>query len=286
MIITRISGGLGNQMFQYAIAKTMAKNNSDIFKVDLSFYLKQTLRKYELNLFNINENIATEYEVRRYRGKEDFIFKIKTKLKLHISRPSFYILEKKLTLFDREIYAKNDHIYLDGFWQNEKYFMDMRDEIIQDFTLKNTISKDAKVYLAVIEQINSVSLHVRRGDYVEDSHTNHTHGTCNLDYYKNAINYISSKIEKPKFYIFSDDIAWCKENFDFLENKTFVDNTKNALDDLELMKQCKHNIIANSTFSWWGAWLNLNTNKIVITPKIWFTSNPNLHLASEEWIKI
>jgi len=288
MIITRISGGLGNQMFQYAAAKALAKKNSDIFKLDISFYPKQTLRKYELNYFNIEENIATEQECASLRGKENFWFKVKRKLELGIKRPPAYYPEKQKATFDKNLLDTKGDIYLDGFWQNEEYFKDIRDEILKDFTLKNQISNEAKKHLSSIKSSQSVSLHVRRGDYVQNTHTNSVHGTCGLGYYQKAIKHIEQTVQNPIFYIFSDDIPWCKENFDFLKNKVFVDNTKSAFDDLELMKNCKHNIIANSTFSWWGAWLNINEQKIVIAPKIWFIGEQWKHLsvACSSWEKM
>ncbi len=286
MIITRISGGLGNQMFQYAIAKSLAKKNNDIFKVDLSFYPKQTLRKYELNLFNIEEIIATEKECIELRGNEGSLFKVLKKLKLSIKRPTSYTKEKQYTIFDKEVYKLQGEIYLDGFWQNEKYFTSIREELIQDFSLKHEISVEAQKHLKDIKNTNSVSLHIRRGDYVSDAHTNNVHGVCDIEYYKNAINYINEHVTDPMFYIFSDDIFWCKKNFYFLKEKVFIDDTKSAIDDLELMKQCKHNIIANSSFSWWGAWLNKNEKKIIIAPKIWFSFNPDMNLALEGWTKI
>jgi len=286
MIITRISGGLGNQMFQYAMAKSMAKKNNDIFKLDTSFYPKQTLRKYELNLFNIDENIATKDECIGFRGKEKLIFRIKNKLGLNIKRPYSHTFENNLTLFDKEVYKKQGDIYLDGFWQNEDYFKNIKDEIIKDFIPKNNISLDAKKYLEHIKDNQSISIHIRRGDYVANAHTNSIHGICGIDYYKKAIKYIDKKVKNPIYYIFSDDMSWCKENFNFLKDKVFINNTKNTIEDLELMKNCKYNIIANSTFSWWGAWLNKNNAKIVITPKVWFASNNNINLALKEWIKI
>jgi len=288
MIITRITGGLGNQMFQYAIAKSMAKKNDDIFKLDISFYPKQILRKYELNYFNIEENIAGEKECITLRGSEGFIYKVRNKLGLKVNRPKEYTFENNLTLFDKEVYDKQGDMYLDGFWQNENYFKMIRENIINDLTPRNTISKEAILHLENIKSTTSVSLHVRRGDYVSDRHTNSVHGICNLDYYKKAISYVNKKAKEPVFYIFSDDIPWCKKNFDFLENKIFVDDTKSPFDDLELMKNCQHHIIANSTFSWWGAWLNENEDKIVIAPKVWFLQDKwkNLNLASNEWIKL
>lgn len=286
MIISRISGGLGNQMFQYAVAKAIAKKNRDIFKLDISFYPKQTLRKYELNQFNIEENIATEQECIKFRGKEDLIFKVKRKLGFENKRPNEYYHEKEITVFNKSLWDKKGNIYLDGFWQNEEYFKDIRDKILKDFTLKKDISNEAKKYLKDLQNSQSISLHVRRGDYVKNAHTNSVHGTCDLKYYKKAINYTKQNVQSPNFYIFSDDIAWCKKNFNFLENKVFIDDTKSVFDDLVLMKNCKHNIIANSTFSWWGAWMNENENKIVVAPKVWFNINNKLTLSLNEWIQI
>ena len=285
MIIARISGGLGNQMFQYAIAKSVAIKNNDVFKLDISFYPKQTLRKYELNLFNIEQNLASDDECNRLRGKDNFIFKVLKKLGFE-KRPKSYYKEKEVAVFDDNVFNLKGDIYLDGYWQNENYFKVIKDEILKDFTLKQDISKEAKEYLKQIEHSNSVSLHIRRGDYVQNIDTNKTHGICDINYYKKAIKYISDNVSNPKFYIFSDDIAWCKENFEFLENKIFADQTKSALEDLELMKNCKHNIIANSTFSWWGAWLNENKEKIVIAPKIWWSARPDKTIVCDGWIKL
>jgi len=286
VIIVRIIGGLGNQMFQYAIAKAMAKKNNDIFKFDITFYPKQTLRKYELNFFNIEENIATEEEVIKFRGKEDFLFKVKRKLGISFRRPKEYYKEKVITVFDKELWNKKGNLFIDGFWQNEDYFKDIRSEILTDFSLKNNISYNAQKHLINIKNSQSVSLHIRRGDYVENTHTNTVHGTCSLNYYKESSKYIYKNIENPSFYIFSDDINWCKDNFDFLKDKVFVDDTEDQFDDLELMRCCKHNIIANSTFSWWGAWLNENRDKIVICPKIWWAGKSSFHIAAKDWIKL
>lgn len=290
MIITRITGGLGNQMFHYAIGKAIAKKRADELKLDISFYPKQTLRRYELNQFNIEENIASDDEVIKLAGNENIWFKIKRKLRFNPKRPKSYFEEKEIAKFHEEVFEYEEDIYLDGYWQNEEYFKDIRDEILKDFTLKGDISNEAKKDLEYIKNSQSVSLHVRRGDYVQNTHTNSVHGTCDLEYYKKAIKHIVQNIEKPNFYIFSDDIAWCKENFGFLENKVFVDDTKSAFDDLELMKNCKHNIIANSSFSWWGAWLNQNEEKIVIAPKRWFADDEmqkqSKDLVCESWVRV
>ena len=285
MIISKISGGLGNQMFQYAIAKSITHQTNDSLKLDISFYPQQTLRKYELNLFNIEEDIASNNEIQKLAGDENIWFRIKRKLGINPERPKSYFSEKETTAFDKKVFEYENNIYLDGYWQNEKYFRNIRAELLKGFTLKDDISHAAKKYLDDIENTASVSLHVRRGDYVQNTHTNSVHGICDLEYYQKAIAYISKNIDSPTFYIFSDDINWCKDNFEFLENKVYIDDTKSAFDDFELMKSCRHNIIANSTFSWWGAWLNRNKDKIVISPAIWWSKRKS-HIAPKEWIKL
>ncbi len=290
MIIVKIHGGLGNQMFQYAIVKSLAKKNNDTFKLDISFYPKQNLRNYELNLFNIKENIASKQECIELAGNENFIFKIKSKVGLKTKKPLSYFSEKEHFVFDNNLWNKKNDIYLDGYWQNENYFKDIKEELFRDFILREDISIEAKKHLSKIKNSQSVSLHIRRGDYVQNAHTNSVHGTCNLEYYKKAVEYIENNVLEAIFYIFSDDIKWCKENFDFLKNKVFVDDTQKAVEDLELMKNCKHNIIANSTFSWWGAWLNQNKNKIVIAPKKWFSDidleKQARELIPKDWVKV
>ena len=290
MIITNIVGGLGNQMFQYAIAKAIACKKGDAFKIDISCFSKQKLRKYELNNLNIIENIATSEEIELLAGKETFLLKLKRKIGLKQMRLYSYYKEKEIAVFDENIFRHKDSIYLDGYWQSELYFKKIRKEILKDFTLKENVSDVAKIYIEQIKNTNSISLHVRRGDYVKNHLTNSVHGVCDINYYTRAIDYIKTYEEDTCYFIFSDDILWCKESFDFIRNKYFVEETENAFEDLELMKNCKHNIIANSTFSWWGAWLNQNSDKIVIAPKRWFSDDKMQEQAKdllpEEWLRV
>ncbi len=290
MIIIKIQGGLGNQMFQYAMAKSISIKSEDEVKLDISFYPKQTLRKYELNQFNIEEKIASKKEIIKLAGKENILFKVKSKLGLTTKKPKSYFVEKEIFVFDDKVFRYKSNIYLDGYWQNENYFKDIRNELLKEFTLKENISNEAKKHLHSIQNTQSVSLHIRRGDYVLNPYTNSIHGTCDLNYYKLAVANIRLNIKNPSFYIFSDDIEWCKQNFEFLENKVFISDTKSPFDDLELMKSCKHNIIANSSFSWWSAWLNENESKIVISPKVWFVDDSlqdkSKNIICDNWIRI
>ena len=262
-------------MFQYATAKSIAVRNKDNFKLDITFYTRQSLRMYELNLFNINEALV---------NNKNFFSKVIRKFEF-LSK--YYYREREVVNYDSNVFKKKN-IILDGYWQNEKYFKSIRETILKDFTPVNRLSDEANYYLKSIKSSNSVSVHVRRGDYVENIDTNNDHGVCALSYYQNAFEYLNNKADNLTFFVFSDDMNWCKKVFSFLERKVFIENTKTVVDDLELMKNCKHNIIANSTFSWWGAWLNQNHEKIIIAPKKWFAKKEwkNKNLACENWIKI
>jgi hypothetical protein len=279
VIVTKINGGLGNQIFQYTIAKSISIKNNIIFKLDITAYETYKLHNgYRLNLFNIDEHIATEEEIKCFKGKHNIINKIINNLNLN----KLIYKEKERTLYDKNIFTKKD-IYLDGYWQNEKYFINIRDEIIRDFIPKNNNSIIVENYLKDINTTNSVSIHVRRGDYA-----NHPNiGILDISYYQKAVIYMTKYIENPIFYIFSNDIEWCKENFIFIDKKIIIDKTNNEIEDMILMKNCNHNIIANSSFSWWGAWLNKNDNKIVIAPKKWMAENPNNYKwVPDNWVEI
>lgn len=280
MIISKITGGLGNQMFQYAIAKAIAVKRNNIFRLDITAYETYKLFDYRLNIFNIDENIANSDEISNLRGYDSKIFKILKKLGIY-SKTTYY-KEKERTVFDKEVFTNQD-VYLDGYWQNEKYFIDIRDILLKEFTPKKEISEVAKEYLKMIQNTPSISLHVRRGDYLKHPEI----GVLDLAYYKKSHEYIVEQVEDPIFYIFSNDLAWCEENFEFIQNKVFVKNTKSEIDDLILMKNCRHNIVANSSFSWWGAWLNENIEKIVVAPKKWMAINPNNYKwIPTSWIEV
>jgi len=279
MIISKINGGLGNQMFQYAIAKAISLKHKQSFKLDISAYETYSLHNgYRLNIFNIEENIACEEDIKNLIGKKSMANSILNRLGL---QKNLY-KEQERTIYDKGVFG-NENIYLDGYWQNEKYFVDIREEILNDFATIKSNTKVVDKYLSGIMIQDSVSIHIRRGDYA-----NHPEiGILDIGYYKNAVDYICNKVENPIFYIFSNDIRWCEENFNFIKNKIFINNTKTEIEDMILMKNCKHNIVANSSFSWWSAWLNINKDKIVIAPKEWLAINPyNYKWIPNHWMEL
>ncbi|MCK5825183.1 MAG: alpha-1,2-fucosyltransferase [Ichthyobacteriaceae bacterium] len=282
MLYVNLYGGIGNQMFQYALVRSISVINKIDFRLDTSSFNNDILRKNSLLHFNIEENIFED-------NKE-------------IKHPNNKITEKLYYLFDKYGFPVNDFIkekeeyvfcsdilnykkgHLDGYWQSYKYFENIRVELLHDFKLKIGFNSDNKKIFNDIETSNSVSVHIRRGDYLKYNKYN----TFGMEYYETAFELIDMKIENPKYFVFSDDISWAKDNLK-LNNVVFVDvnSGDEGYNDLILMSNCKHNIIANSSFSWWGAWLNNNLNKFVVTPKKWINGYENFNdLIPETWISL
>jgi len=278
MTIVKIQGGLGNQLFQYALARSIKEKGIDV-KLDIFKNRDNFNRSYKLDKFNISLEIANDEEIKKLKGYDGVFRRVLNKFKLDVIKPDSFYKEKLYMSYCDGVFR--DNLYLDGYWQNENYFKDIRTILLKEFKIKD-LSNKAKKYLDLINN-NSVSIHIRRGDYLK---LKDIYYICDLDYYNKAIEFILKKIKNPTFFIFSDDINWCKKNLN-LKNVVFVESTTD-IDDLFLMKSCKHNVIANSTFSWWGAWLNENRDKIVITPKKWFVKDEwrELHLACSDWRKI
>lgn len=271
MIIVKITGGLGNQLFQYAIGRALSLKLDCELVLDTSFYSQQTLRKYELDKFNIQARLATKAEINKAGAGHHIIARLIRKLGITLLLYPNYIKELESISYVSAIDNCQAGCYLDGYWQNPNYFENYKDTLCKDFSPITPISKPATKWLDKVQATESVSLHVRRGDYIENAHTNSLHGTCSLEYYRNAITHMQRQVKTPILYIFSDDIQWCKNNLTFIDNAYFVDDTESAIDDLVLMQNCKANIIANSTFSWWGAWLNLS-QRLQVAPRNWFCS--------------
>lgn len=275
-MIVKIYGGLGNQMFQYASALAASKEIKCNLMLDLSWYSNMdgaTPRRYQLReTFGVNK-IALPYIAIRLLRKLNVLHTYK---------------EKREFYFDSEIFSLSKNIIMDGYWQSNLYFEKHRALLLKEFTINsNLISTNVENLKSDIEKVNSVSLHIRRGDYVSNSNANSFHGVCSLDYYYSAIERINDSIcDNFKLYIFSDDIAWVKENLKLdIEHQYITGNSD--VEDLYLMQNCKHNIIANSSFSWWGAYLNSNKNKIIVAPKQWNKDiDDGADLIPNDWIQL
>lgn len=286
MIIVRLKGGLGNQMFQYVAGLRMATLYQEPLSLDVTGYEDggqakfDTLRKYRLGAFKLSATVATNEDAMKARNPFGIISKV-------IRAYNQKILKRFYTDYEPDFFTKR-HAYIEGFFQSEKNFGDVQDAIREEFQLKKEF--EGEEYLRAKSKIDpkrGISVHIRRGDYANDKVTNSYFGTCSIDYYKEAIEYMSSKVESPLFYFFSDDIDWVKKEFGKNDNYIFMSN--GGLQDYEeliLMSCCSHNIIANSSFSWWGAWLNRNQEKIVIAPKKWLNVSADRQpkVVPDSWI--
>lgn len=292
MIIVKIIGGLGNQMFQYAMGFSLAKINNSTCRLDLSGFTSYKLHNYSLKYFNIHLEQATKQEINIFKSTPDnFRAKVLYKLGL-LNRDwqfSQYISERAFN-FDQSILGLRGNYYLDGYWQSEKYFMKYRDQLRDEFKIKTTPDHVNMSALSAIANSESVSVHIRHGDYLTNHDASAIHGVLPLDYYKRAFSLIRTRLHDPTFFVFSDNIVWAKQNLSNIQSIYFMEHNKaeHNYEDLRLMSACKHNIIANSSFSWWAAWLNNNPHKLVIAPQKWFTdrTKDTKDLLPIDWIKL
>jgi len=294
MVIARLIGGLGNQMFQYAAARAIACRIRQEPGLDITAFENYRLRSYRLGCFNIVENFVGSEKVRSIRRRQigcesGFINKLKWKFLPERRK----IFTQQGYHFHADILKIRKSVYLDGYWQSEKYFSDMADIMRKDFTFRSEPDSENKQLLLKIESCPSVSLHIRRGDYVNDRDTFTIHGVLSMDYYLRSLDYIAQRVHHPHFFIFSDDMAWVRQNLKINYPHDFIDHNgaQKDYEDMRLMSHCRHHIIANSSFSWWGAWLCNHADKIVIAPARWFSAEEmkkcdQLDILPETWVVI
>jgi len=291
MIIVHLAGGLGNQMFQYAFGLANAKRLGVHLALELSNKTLQIHNGFELSrIFNIREKIATKQDMktmlglRRYSVIRNLIKDLglgKILLSHVVEEPHFHFAPEMLNI--------PDNIYICGYWQSEKYFSEVATNISENFSFRQPLERQNAELAQQINQVNAVSLHVRRGDYANNPKTTATHGLCSLEYYQAAIRYVVEQVEHPHFFVFSDDIAWVKNNVKINFPHQYVDHNhgEESYNDMRLMRLCKHHIIANSSFSWWGAWLNPSVEKIVVAPKRWFANQTDVRdLLPQDWVRL
>jgi hypothetical protein len=292
MIIIRIYGGLGNQMFQYAFGYAISKKLNSRLIIDALDFKNYKIRKFKLPYFPIKFEYISQEDIAifRHENKTPIIKNIFYKFKKLILNYK-YVKEPYYHFWPNYNQIKSCS-YLDGYWQSEDYFIKYDKELRECFNYKNT-NPAAINYLKKIQSTESVFIHIRRGDYISNEAAYKVHGICSDDYYNTAIKIIESKCSKINYFIFSDDIDFVKKNmFKYFDNKTFIELDANDdstdIEELALMASCKHAIIANSSFSWWGAWLIDNSEKVIIAPQKWF-ADPAIKTDGrlpKSWIKI
>ena len=290
MITVRAKGGLGNQLFQYAAGYSLAKRLGQEVSIDISFFPKQTLRGYKHDKLNLDKTSFDEKRSKKFNVlKNNYLNKALRKINksvIYLGKSSIYLLECRSELVKAfpEISAEN--VYLDGYYQSEQYFVKYKEELIRQFTPNYSSEAEYKATLADIEGYEAVAVHVRRGDFLSaQNDPNPNHYLLGEQYYHNALRYVTEHLKNPVFFWFSDDIDWVKKNFGEKDNFRFVSlHTKHAdIDEMMLMKNCKHIIAANSTFSWWASWLNVHEDAMHICPARRYG---NLYMIPDGWIKI
>ena len=296
MIIVKLMGGLANQMFQYAAGRSLAIKRGSELKLDnLTYFEDQppenTPRHYELECYPIAAKLISAKDLATIKQVGQPV--PKSLFAKFGRRPSLVRLDEHsepFQSFQPRFFSQTDDVYLDGHWQNEKYFADIRNKLLTELTPKQLSTYTQKL-AGEIKGENSVAIHVRRGDYISNKHANKFHGVMEADYYQEALEQIAKQVGKVRCYVFSDDIAWCKDSLTLDSSAVYVtgNGPERGCEDIYLMQQCSHDVIANSSFSWWGAWLNNNPGKIVVAPKNWFRdkiANKKMHIVPDNWIRL
>ncbi len=292
MIITQLLGGLGNQMFQYALGRKLSCMHKVSLKMDLSGFKDYTRRTYRLSHYAIHADFASNKDIDAvmfhnrtglFRTLDSLTDRFQPYYRRSVYREPHF-------LYDPNILKCKSDVYLIGYWQTEKYFSDIAETIRRDFTVVEDPDPRNRAMADEIRGCEAVSLHVRRGDYTSDPVTHAYHGTCPDDYYRRAIGIIEKQVENPRFFIFSDDPPWVSGHMETGHPTVFADinGPEKDYEDMRLMSLCRHHIIANSSFSWWGAWLCTNPGKIVIAPRQWFARRDidTRDIIPEHWLRI
>ena len=296
MIVSKLISGLGNQLFQYALGRQLAIKNGSTLKLDVSFFAGQNLRSFKLKQFNIEADILTEADNEKILERfGDKFFYSKLYKKIEGKVPKFYqryYKEDEWWVYEPGIFKTFGNVYLEGYWQHYKYFEHLDPRIFKELTLADPSELSAlPVFDAIADDQYATSVHIRRADYITDKTANSLMGVLPISYYETAMNVLKNKIKTPSYYIFSDDLNWAKDNLKLNGPACFIDiyNGKKDYLELMLMSKCRNNIIANSSFSWWGAFLNRNPGKTIFIPANWVadqTINKNIKLDFPSWFKI
>ncbi len=262
-------GGLGNQMFQFALGKSLEKKIQEKVVFDIEFY-KKTLRNTTPRNLEINE-LNTCFVTAS--GLQSIGLNIIARRYFKVFFNKIIYNEKKPFGYDKTVFHQSGLKIFLGYWQSYKYFEDIRDLLLLQFTPKEPFPEDVFSILEKVERTNSVAIHVRRGDYVSNPYSNAFHGIQGLEYLQNAKKIIESNRKNPRYFIFSDDLEWCQREIPQIfgpSELTFLDyRSRKSFYDIYIMSKCKDFIISNSSFSWWAAWLGQNENKIVVVPENW-----------------
>lgn len=292
VIITHIIGGLGNQMFQYAVGRALSLERGTPLRLDTQDFKGYRLHNgFELEtVFKLDAKLASSSDVRQVLG-----FRAFGAIRRGLFRRQLAVFRGPNLLVDNlyghrpKISQAPDACYLMGNWQSEKYFRHIEDTIRGDFSFKTPLVGQNAEVAAQIKTCTAVSLHVRRGDIAANPAALAVHGLCSLDYYQRAVRFITDRVAQPEFFVFSDDLSWVRENLQLGYPCHYIGHNKgsDSYNDMRLMSLCRHHIIANSSFSWWGAWLNPRQDNIVVAPERWFAAEcDSTGIVPESWVRM
>ncbi len=290
MIVTRLLGGLGNQLFQYAAGRALAARHRTTLKLDIDAFGAYRLRRYAVDAFRIGAAPLGPDEKARLRIADGLPGGARGLLsRLRHGRPMPIFRERRFE-YDPAWETAPSHCYLDGYWQSPRYFAAIEDVLRGELVVRDAPDEANRTAADRIRATVGVAVHVRRGDYVTSEHTNRYHGTCGPEYYAAAEAALAVHDGPLHLFVFSDDPDWAEANLRFFSPATFMrhNDPLHDYEDLRLMTQCRHHIIANSTFSWWGAWLCTHPGKTVIAPLHWFreAGHDTADLIPAEWIRL
>lgn len=289
MIVVRLSGGLGNQLFQYAAGRALSSRLDAELVLDRSWFgqrsWRTTSRPYELDPYPLQ---ARTLETRELPTLALYTNAMLKRVPLGALRGPLRLVREAHPGFDPSFLALRDDVYLDGYWQSPRYFESLAAHVRREATPTVAMSGDDRRVIASMESSDPVAVHVRRGDYVSVRAAAKAHGALSIDYYRAATSAVLERLRAPQFLVFSDDPKWTRENLRIDAPTQYVahNGAAGAFQDLRLMASCRHQIVANSSLSWWGAWLNPNPGKIVIAPEPWFNAGDPADLIPDQWLRI
>lgn len=283
MVKVKIIGGLGNQMFQYAAAKSLAVKNETEVSANISAFSSYEVHPLRLDKLSCNCKFDTKINAKYRLLGMPYLGRVFSKIS-----PMFNLYVENGLAYHEAFFDLGRDVVLSGYFQSEKYFLNIRQLLIQEFSLSEPLQAHEVFFENQILESNSIAIHIRRGDYISNLSANSVHGTCENDYFIKALSYMKKEnllSSVTTLFIFSDDIEWCQDNLAFDYKTVFVKGSSDRPEvDIHLMSKCKHQIISNSTFSWWGAWLNTNPEKCVIAPLKWFkTLHDSTDIVPEQW---